>query len=128
VAALPGLAWAQQAARPAVEAPSMMPMFAALAVVLGILGAAVWVLRRAGVVPRAAGLPMRVLGQLALGPRERVVLIEVAGRGWLLGVGAGGVSRLGCLTLPPQAADSPGAPLAPSPFPALLERLRKRVG
>ncbi len=105
-----------------VEGPSLMPMIGALFLVLALLGAAVWVLRRTGIAPRGAGNTLRMVGQLALGPRERVVIVEVGDRWWMLGVGAGGVTRIG--TLPKgETANAESHPA--TSFGTLLERLRK---
>jgi len=112
-----------QAAAPAhapVEGPSFVPMAMALLVVLGLLGAAVWVLRRAGIAPRGADGRLRVVSQLALGPRERVVIVEAGERWLVLGVGGGTITRLG--TLP--RGETPPVAAAPASFGALLGRLR----
>jgi len=104
----------------AVDGPSFLPMALALVVVLGLLGAALWALRRAGLAPRGGGGQLRLVTQLALGPRERVVIVEAGERWWLLGVGAGGVTRLGSLPKgEPSAVHAPAAS-----FGALLEKLR----
>lgn len=111
---------AQQAAPHPVEGPSFVPMALALVIVLGLMGGAVWVLRRTGIAPRSGTGPLRVVSQLPLGPRERVVVIEAGDRWWLLGVGPGGITRLG--TLPRGEGSTPEAP-QPS-FGALFEKLR----
>jgi flagellar protein FliO/FliZ len=77
--------------------------------VLALIPAAAWLLRRAGLAQTSSVCGLRVVAQLPLGPRERVVIIEVADRRWLLGVSAGGISRLG--TLPP-GGDDEAAPTA----------------
>jgi flagellar protein FliO/FliZ len=74
--------------------------------VLALIPAAAWLMRRAGLAQPAAASGLRVVAQLTLGPRDRVVIIEVADRRWLLGVSAAGIQRLG--TLP--AGDEAGAP------------------
>jgi len=107
-------------AAPPVEGPSFMPMVLALVVVLGLLGAAVWVLRRAGIAPRAGSQQLRIVTQLALGPRERVLIVEAGDRWWLLGVGAGGVTRLGTM---PKGESAAAAPPVAS-FGSLLEKMR----
>jgi len=120
--AVPGVAAATQAqaGASAVEGPSFLPMVLALVVVLGVLGAAIWALRRAGLVARGgASSQLRLITQLALGPRERVVIVEAGERWWLLGIGANGVTRLG--TLPKGEAV---APQMPASFGALLDKLR----
>jgi flagellar protein FliO/FliZ len=112
-------AHAQTAPRP-IDGPSFMPMVVALVFVLGLMGAAVWVLRRAGLAPRAGSSHLKIVSQLALGPRERVVVVEAGDRWLLLGVGAGGISRLG--TMPKTEAAPADAP--PPNFGALLGKLR----
>lgn len=112
-------ALAQAAPKP-IEGPSFTPMVLALVFVLGLMGAAVWILRRAGIAPRTGTGHLKIVSQLALGPRERVVIVEAGDRWLLLGVGAGGISRLGTMArAEPTAAEAP-----PANFGALLGRLR----
>jgi len=102
--------------------PSVAPVLLALLVVLGTLAAVAWVARRAGLGSRAGASAMKIVGQVALGPRERVVILEVGERWWLLGVGAGGVRRLGTMD---RASPPPPSPAdAPVNFAGLLARLR----
>jgi flagellar protein FliO/FliZ len=103
-----------------VEGPSFLPMAVALLLVLGLLAAAVWVLRRTGIAPRAGGGHLRLVSQLPLGPRERVVIVEVADRWLVLGVGSGGISRLGSV----PKSDAGAAPAPAAAFGTLLEKLR----
>ncbi len=59
-----------------------------------VLGAA-WLIRRSGGMPALrGGSAMKVVAALSLGPRERVVLIELGGQQWLLGVSGGSVNTL----------------------------------
>ena len=109
-----------QAAPKPVEGPSFTPMVLALVFVLGLMGAAVWILRRAGIAPRTNTGHLKIVSQLALGPRERVLIVEAGDRWLLLGVGAGGISRLGTMA----RAETPAAEAPPANFAALLGRLR----
>jgi flagellar protein FliO/FliZ len=112
---------APAAAHP-VDGPSFAPMGVALLVVLALMVAVLWVLRRVGLAPRAGNAKLlRIVSQLSLGPRERVVIVEAGDRWLLLGVGTGGISRLGSL----PKGESAGAPAAPAAFGTLLEKLRK---
>lgn len=103
-----------------IEGPSFVPMALALVLILGLLGAALWVLRRAGFAPRGGSSQLRLVTQLALGPRERVVIVEAGERWWLLGVGASGVTRLGSL----PKGEASASTLPPASFGTLLEKLR----
>ncbi len=116
---LQATALAQAAPKP-VEGPSFTPMVLALVFVLGLMGAAVWILRRAGIAPRTGTGHLKIVSQLALGPRERVVIVEAGDRWLLLGVGAGGISRLGTMARTQAPAAEPPA----ANFGALLDRLR----
>jgi flagellar protein FliO/FliZ len=114
-------AQAQAAAPKAIEGPSFTPMALALVLVLGLIGAAVWVLRRTGIAPRAGSSQLRLVTQLALGPRERVVVVEAGERWLVLGVGAGGITRLGTM---PKAESAVAGTAPPPSFGALLDKLR----
>ncbi|MEN8718872.1 MAG: flagellar biosynthetic protein FliO [Oceanococcaceae bacterium] len=74
---------------------SLLTMMAGLAGVLLVLWLIVNALRRIpalrGLMPPVLG---RVHGSLAVGPRERVVLVEMGGDWMLLGVAAGRVNLL----------------------------------
>jgi flagellar protein FliO/FliZ len=116
---------APQAAAPAsrpVEGPSFAPMGLALLLVLGLMAGTVWVLRRSGLAPQGgANRLLRVVSQLSVGPRDRVLVVEAGERWLLLGVSAAGITRLG--TLPKGEAAAP--PPAAAAFGTLLEKLRK---
>ena len=100
---------------------SAMQMLLGLVVVLGLLLGSLWLLKRLSQ-PRGpiAGL-MRVVAGVAIGPRERVVILEL-GNSWLiLGVAPGQVTTLAEIPrqeLPPQA-QLPAA----GEFPAWLKQL-----
>ena len=118
---LPALAQAQSAAPAAAPAgPSMLPMIVALVFVLALIPAAVWLLKRMGGSTAAGASGLRVVGQLALGARERLVIVEAGERWLLLGVTAGSINRVG--TLPKGALPLP--PTAAANFSALLNAAR----
>ena len=74
-----------------------MGLFAALAVTLGLCGAALWLLRRMapGALSGARGLPMRVLQRVSLGQRQGVALLQVGERVLLVSMTDAGASLLG---------------------------------
>ena len=96
----------------------------ALALVLGLIFGLAWLARR---MPGMTGLRgnggLRVVRSLALGTRERLVVVEVGGTQLLLGTGAGGTRLLHTLEAP-LAGD---ASAQPTPFAQLLaQRLGKK--
>lgn len=101
------------------ELPGLGASLAASVVSLGVVCLLAWALlrwlaKRGGSLAAGSGGPIRVVARCALEPRRSVYLIEVAGRGFLVGVGEGGaMATLGEIALsslpPPRAADAPRA-------------------
>ena len=83
-----------------------------LYLVVGLLFACLWLLRRLSA-PRGGGAAIKVLGAAAVGPRERVVLVEIGEDVLVLGVAPGSVARLHELKRAdlPLPADLPAQPL-----------------
>jgi flagellar protein FliO/FliZ len=114
-----------QAQAPAAPAtgPSLTPLLLGLLLVLALIPAAAWLLRRTGLAQSSSAAGLRVVAQLPLGPRDRIVVIEVADRRWLLGVSASGIRRLG--TLPAGADAGAQPPTAPErSFSDIFRHLR----
>lgn len=124
-------AWAEPAATAA--APAFQPVsfnfwswfqvVLALAVVLAAIAGSAWLARRFAP-GQSAGGSLRVVGGVAVGPKERVVLVEI-GETWLVvGVAPGQVNALH--VLPKQTAvETGGAEGAAAP--AFAEWLKKAV-
>lgn len=101
-------------------------VFALILVVSLILGLC-WLARRMPGFGRVAGgNALRVVASLALGPRERVVVVEVGGTQLLLGVGQGGMRHLHTLAEPLPTAQvsqgNPGLQNLATPFAQLLQK------
>ncbi|PLW83967.1 flagellar biosynthetic protein FliO [Kineobactrum sediminis] len=78
-------------------AGNMLRMVMGLGVVILLVFALAWLARRASVMKflnRGGEGPIRMLGQLSLGTRERLLLVEVEGQKILLGVVPGRITRL----------------------------------
>lgn len=97
IALVPGMAWAVdapvKAAAPAV-ASNPLGMLWGLLFLLALVGAGWWLVRRAGGLQIQGGRGMRVVAALSVGAREKVVLVEIAGEQYLLGVAPGRVNLL----------------------------------
>jgi flagellar protein FliO/FliZ len=102
--AMPSLAWAGAApAAPAPQGPGigdLVQMAVSLVVVIGFILVLTWVLGRLRGAPRRSTGSLGVLAEVAIGPKERVVLVRVGDGQALVGVGAGGVSSLQLLATP----------------------------
>jgi flagellar protein FliO/FliZ len=71
-----------------------------LLVVVALIVAMSWVMRRLGGLPGTGAGSLRILGGLSMGTRERVVLIQVGDQQLLLGVAPGRVQTLHVLEHP----------------------------
>lgn len=65
-----------------------------------------WLVRRAGGLPVNQGGGLKVVAAVSVGPRERVVLVELSGEQWLLGVAPGCVNLLHRFEQPVVAANN----------------------
>ena len=120
-ACLPALAAGAEAAAGSADfSGHYLQAFAALVVVVALIGATAWVLKRAGPLAGARG-PLRIVATQAVGARERVVVLEL-GDDWLVvGVAPGQVPPIDKQPRRELAAEPRVAP-----FAALLERARGR--
>ena len=71
--------------------------------ILALLFATRWVLKKLSVSRGAPGGLIRVISAAAVGPRERVVVVDVGGKRLVLGVAPGQVSLLSDQLLPPDS-------------------------
>jgi flagellar protein FliO/FliZ len=69
--------------------------------VLALIAGAAWLLKRFNQPNRGKASLMTVQASLSVGPRERVVLLEVAGQWLVIGVTSGQINSL--LNLPAQS-------------------------
>ena len=94
-----------------------------MSLVLGLIVAISWILKRSGRFRMAAGGGLRVLGGLSMGARERVVLMQVGDKQLLIGVAPGRVQTLHVLDEPLSTA---GSKQVQSGFSEQLGRLIKK--
>lgn len=96
----------------------------ALVLVVGLILLLSWLARRMpglGASGAGANPALRIVGSLALGPRDRLVVVDVGGTQLLLGVGAGGTRTL-------HALDEPLPTPAAKPTPAFAQLLAQHFG
>lgn len=101
-------------ASPAASGSSLLGMLFALLLVVGLILALGWVLRRMpGSASRSSGA-LKVVASLNVGARERVVVVDVAGEQLVLGVTGQQIHLLKSLEAPlpvPEGGSSPFAQL-----------------
>ncbi len=112
LAAAPATAPATGAASTAgAAATGFVTVAFSLLLILAVIVGLAWVATRLRLTPRAASTGLKVLADVAVGAKERVVLLKVGDGQALVGVGADGVRSLVLLErpveLPPESA--PGA-------------------
>ncbi len=104
---------------------NLLQMLVALLVVLAAIGAFAWLMRRFGAGPlRIGGGVLKVVGGVMVGPRERVVVVEVGETWLLLGVAAGHVTLVHSMPRPAAAAERGAEPAAFGQLLAQLTRAR----
>ena len=122
-------AQAETAPASAASAPSpvfgLMQGLVGLVIVIGLIFAAGWVMKKIGPRTTAGGL-VQVVGGTSVGPREKVVVVRFGGRTLLLGVAPGQVSLLDATdTTDVVDAGASSGTVAPATF---LDRLRAARG
>jgi len=131
----PGLQTASLIA-PAAHAPSgagsVAGMLGSLAVVVGLILALAWLARKLQGARASRGGLLQVTGGVAVGSKERVVIVRIGGEHFLVGVAAGNVTLLHRFAGEPGTsamadATEPEAAAAATPFAdRLREMLRAR--
>ncbi len=90
-----------------VGAGGVLQVIFALLFVLAIIVGLAFLMRRLGAVPQAAGGAIRVLGGVALGQRERAVLVQVGETQLLVGIAPGEIRTLHVLDKPISVPTAP---------------------
>lgn len=117
-------AQAPGAAASAVSAGSVLQMLLGLGLVLAMVAAGAWFLKRFQSNRGPAAGAIKVIAGAAVGPRERVVLVEVGGAWLVLGVAPGRVSALHTL---PRGELPAGAARAASGEPGFAPWLKRMM-
>lgn len=112
----PLIAAAQQTARPAYTPPpaavspgGVLQVIFSLLLVLAAVVLVAWVLKRINLPRHGAGSLLKVVSGVAVGQRERIVLVEISDTWLVVGVAPGQVRTLHSMPkadLPSQAAES----------------------
>ena len=88
---------------------SILPSLIALALVIAMIPAALWVLKRTQALRAPQDGALRLVAGLAVGPRERIAVVNVAGRSLVVGITAQSITHLATLD---EAVEAPQGGLA----------------
>ncbi|MES2297828.1 MAG: flagellar biosynthetic protein FliO [Pseudomonadota bacterium] len=99
------------------SAGNLLQTILALCLVLGLLAALAWFLKRYGPKASGASANLRIVGALDLGGRERIIVVEVADQWIVVGAAPGRVNALATMARQEGAPSDPatvvrGAPAA----------------
>ncbi len=116
-------AFAAESATPSSATGGLVQVFIGLLVVLGLMFGAAWLLKRFGAPKMAHGTNIKIVGGVAVGSRERVLVVEVADQWIVIGVAPGQVNTLS--TMPRQEGVGPSEEEVASsrPFSSWLQNV-----
>lgn len=97
------------------SAGNLLQTIFALTLVLALLGAMVWFMKRYGPQAAAGAAQMRTVGALSLGGRERIIVVEVGDQWIVVGASPGRVNALATM---PKQETPPGGPAVLANGPA----------
>lgn len=118
------------AAEPAPISPSggLLQIATALLFVLGLVFVAAWLMRRLGPMNAGNKIPVKIIGGINVGNRERVMVVEVGDQWLILGVTANNINKLGSMPKQDELLNQSAQTAASDPFSAWLKRtLDKRT-
>ncbi len=107
IAMVPGASFAQATKVPVSDGSPLKVLFGLL-VVLATIAALAWVIKKMGHTKLGGQSVARIVGGVSVGSRERVVVVEIAGRWIVLGVASGRVNGIANLDIPSRFPELEG--------------------
>lgn len=103
----------------------LMTVSGALALIILLMVVMAWAARRSGLARRLNNAQgnITLVATQSLGPRERLVLVDVGEQRLVLGVTA---SQITCLATQPRPENAPQTSAPAMTFPLMLEKLRQK--
>lgn len=123
-----GAAFAANSPAPVSPVAGTLQMLLGLGVVLAAIAGTAWVLRRMAPGQVGGAGSLRVVAAVAVGPKERVVLVDISETRLVLGVASGQVTLLHEMPRPDDADASQGIPAMPPFVSKLKEFMVARKG
>jgi len=123
---LPSVAEATETATPAVSAGTYLQATLALAFIVALLLGLAWLAKKASGSKGLGQGGMKIIGSLGLGPRERVVLLEVGNEWLVIGVVPGQIRTLHRLAKGDSTAGDSQPLASDKPFTQWLQSVTER--
>ncbi len=95
---------------PAVSSSGIAQIIFSLLLVLAAIVLVAWALRRMNMGKQGSGNQIKVLSGVAIGQRERIVLVEIKGTWLVVGVGPGQIRTLHAMQKPEDDEPDSGSP------------------
>lgn len=108
--------------KPVSPSAGLLQIASALLLVVALVLVAAWVMRRLGPLNVGNKIPVKIIGGINVGNRERVMVVEVADQWLILGVTANNINNLGSIPRQEALLNSPAHPAASDPFSTWLKR------
>ncbi|MBY0574466.1 MAG: flagellar biosynthetic protein FliO [Undibacterium sp.] len=100
----------------------LLQIFLALIAVIGVMLIAAWLLKRMGPISANNRVPMKMLGGLNIGTRERIIVVEVADQWLVLGVTSNQINTLSTMDKQALPEIEQNSPLGHTPFAIWLKK------
>jgi len=123
---IPFAAEAAEAVAPVVSAGTYGQATLALLLIVGLLVGAAWLARKVSGGKGFGQGGMKIVGGVALGPRERIVLLEVGDQRLVIGIVPGQIRTLHRLAKGSALPSGDPATAGEAPFAQWLQRVKER--
>lgn len=123
-ALVPATVFAADNTAPGISGGTYVQATFALLLIVGLLFAATWAARKVSGGKRFGQGNMRVVSGIALGPKERIVLVEIEDQWLVIGIVPGQIRTLH--TLPRGESGAPAGSDATPPFADWLKTIREK--
>lgn len=125
---LPLPAFAAEATPPGVSGGTYLQAGLALALIVGLLLGSTWLIRKISGGRGFGQGGMKMLGGIALGPRERIVLLEIGDEWLVIGIVPGQIRTLHRLPKGSALPEAPDHAMPEKPFAQWLKTIAERGG
>jgi flagellar protein FliO/FliZ len=123
---LPITAWGSDAANQGIPAGTYLQATLALILIIGLLFGTAWLARKLSGGKGFGQGGMKIIGGVALGPRERIVLVEVGDTWLVIGIVPGQIRTLHQLPKGTTVDLDPAAGNTEAPFAQWLKSIKER--